>query len=140
MAKGITYSCTNVWRGIARTGGWWSLLRVARDWDGVFGMAEIEEHLATLAHGGFLEQMPSRREGTVYAYTARCRPLPCETLAPVTSPLAKAAASVPTAPQPDAMRSFYVPPQPTYRPGSQDYQQCPSLHMGQRRAYRSDAA
>ncbi|MFT4243533.1 MAG: hypothetical protein QM569_14770 [Acidovorax sp.] len=149
MAKGITLSCGHIWRGIARAGGWWSLLRVAREWDGVFGLAEIEEHLTTLARGGFLEATQHQREGTVYAYTTRCHVLPGDGLVPVTpspsqaapAPMVQAApAPVVQAPQRDVMRTFYTPPKPTYRPGALDYERHPSLHMGQRRDYRSEAA
>lgn len=146
MARGITHSCAHIWRHVARAGGWWSVLRIAREWDGVFSMDEIAEHLVTLQRGGFLAALAQRREGTVYAFTTQCRPLPGETLIAVTAP---ASASAPDpepaavalaackAPQPDVMRSTYVPPQSTYRQGSQDHTQCPSLHMGKRTPYRS---
>lgn len=141
MAKGITHSCAHVWRHIARAGGWWSVLRVAREWDGVFSMDEIAEHLVTLERGGFLKSTDVRREGTVYGFTAECLPLPGESIRPVTSQpdAATAAAPVPTAPRPENMTGRYVPPKQVYRPGSMDYAQCPSLHMGQRRAFRSEA-
>lgn len=139
MSKGITYSCANVWRGIARSGGWWSVLRTARDWEGVFSMAEIEEHLVTLKRAGFLEAQHHPREGTVYAYTATCQVLPGETLSPVTSPLQDGGEPVPEPYRPGVMSSVYRPAPVTYRPGAMDHLQCPSLHMG-KRTYRGAAA
>lgn len=140
MSKGITHSCANIWRGIARPGGWWSLQRVATDWEGVFCLAEIEEHLATLKRGGFLASGTDHKGGTVYAYTAQCRPLPSEKLLAVTTswPAAPPTPLVPPA-QTDVMSGHYTPPRQTFRPGAMDYAQCPSLHMGQRRAFRSAA-
>lgn len=147
MAKGITYSCTNIWRSVARPGGWWSVLRLAREWDGVFSMDEIAEHLVTLRRGNFLESMEYRREGTVYAFTSKCRPLPGESLIPVTSPPSDSAATdgvTVTALQSDVVTGSdtpppYAPPRVNYRPGSMDHMRHPSLHMGQRRAHQGGA-
>lgn len=136
MSKGITHSCAHVWRGIARAGGWWSVLRTAREWDGVFSIDEVVEHLVTLQRGSFLVAMEYRREGTVYAYTAQCKLLPGESLVPVTTPLQEAVQDVPPSPHHDVMASAYVPPQATYRPGALNHMQCPSLHMGKRTPYR----
>ncbi len=136
MAKGITHSCAHIWRGIARAGGWWSLLRVAREWDGVFSMDEIAEHLVTLKRGGFLAAMEYHREGTVYAYTPQCRQLPGETLVAVTSDDREIATLMP-APKREVMTGTYVPPSmPTARQGALDHTRYPSLHMGQRRAHQ----
>ena len=142
MAKGITHSCAHIWRHIARAGGWWSLLRVAREWDGVFGMAEIEEHLTTLKRGGFLEAIDYRREGTVYAYTAKCLPVPGVSLslsAVTSAPVDHAPATpVPGPPQHNAMTGTYVPPpMPTARAGALDHTRYPSLQQGKRNPYRS---
>lgn len=146
MAKGITHSCAHVWRHIARAGGWWSVLRVAREWDGVFSLDEIGEHLVTLQRGGFLKAIDVRREGTVYAFTADCLPLPGESIRPVTSQPevnvdvdAAAVPPAPPAPRPENMTGHYVPPKQTYRSGAMDYAQHPSLHMGQRRAHQGGA-
>jgi hypothetical protein len=84
MCKGITHSCANVWRAIARAGGWFCAQRAAKDWEGVYEREEIAGHLNTLNRGGFLEAKHTRREGVVYAYTVACKPLPGETLLPVT--------------------------------------------------------
>lgn len=43
-------------------------------------------------------------------------------------------------PQRNTMSGHYVPPKVAYRPGSMDYAAVPSLHMGKRRAFRSDLA
>jgi hypothetical protein len=139
MSKGITYSCANVWRAIARAGGWWSVLRTARDWAGVFSMDEIEEHLVTLKRAGFLEAKQHPREGTVYAYTARCQVLPGETLAPVATATQDGGQAVLEPYRPSVMSSVYRPAPATYRPGAMDHLQCPSLHMG-KRTYRGAAA
>ena len=145
MAKGITHSCAHIWRHIARAGGWWSLLRVSREWEGVFSMEEIAEHLVTLSRCGFLAAMEYHREGTVYAYTPQCRQLPGETLVPVTSGVPAAAtsvsASVPvSAPKRDVMTGAYVPPpMPTTRSGALDHARYPSLLQG-KRSFRSNAA
>ena len=147
MAKGITYSCANIWRSVARPGGWWSVMRLAREWDGVFSLDEIAEHLVTLRRGNFLESMEYRREGTVYAFTSKCRPLPGAAITPVTSPPGESAAAdgvtrtplhgdamtAPDAPPP------YAPPRDNYRPGALDHLKCPSLLMGQRRVHQGGA-
>lgn len=141
MAKGITYSCANIWRSVARAGGWWSVLRLAREWDGVFSMDEIAEHLVTLERSGFLTSMEHCREGTVYAYTPQCLALPGENLLAVTTSSHEAAMGKLEAAssRPELMTSVYTPPQPSFRPGSMDHMRHPSLHMGQRRAYQGGA-
>lgn len=143
MAKGITHSCANIWRSIARAGGWWSALRLVRDWSGIYSLDEVIEHMGTLKRGGFLEAMETRREGTVMAYTTRCTPLPGETLAPVT-PSADEPVAITTVAaerQHDELeRSVYTPPQPTYRVDALDHTRCPSLQMGKRRAFQGGAA
>ena len=139
MARGITHSCAHIWRHIARAGGWWSLLRVSREWEGVFSMDEIAEHLATLKRGGFLAAMEYVREGTVYAYTPQCRQLPGETLVAVTSDGQEAARAIP-APKREVMTGTYVPPpMPTARLGALDHTRHPSLLQG-KRSYRSTNA
>lgn len=140
MSKGITHSCANVWRAIARAGGWWSVLRTAREWAGVFSMHEITEHLATLKRAGFLEAKEHPREGTVYAYTASCHVLPGECLAPVTSLLQEAGQAAPQPFRSGVMTSVYKPSQPVYRPGALDHLECPSLQMGKRTPYRGALA
>lgn len=143
MAKGITHSCANIWRSVARAGGWWSALRLAREWNGIYSLDEVQEHLITLKRGGFLEAQETRREGTVMAYTIRCTPLPGETLAPVT-PSADEPAAITTLAavrhQDELMRSVYVPSKQAYRPGAFDHVDCPSLQLGKRRAYHGGAA
>lgn len=139
MAKGITYTCANIWRSVARPGGWWSVLRLAREWDGVFSMDEIADHLATLKRGGFLVAMENRSEGTVYAYTAQCQALPGETLIAVTTSTHETVQAALEPSRPEVMTSVYTPPQPSYRPGALDHMRHPSLHMGQRRAYQGGA-
>lgn len=139
MAKGITYSCANIWRSIARAGGWWSVLRLAREWDGVFSMDEIADHLATLKRGDFLTSMEHRREGTVYAFTPQCHALPGENLLAVTTSLHQSATVASEPSRSDVMTSVYTPPQSSVRPGSMDHMRHPSLHMGQRRAYQGGA-
>ena len=42
--------------------------------------------------------------------------------------------------RPDTMSGHYVPPKVAMRPGSMDYAALPSLDMGQRRDFRSEAA
>lgn len=142
MAKGITNSCANIWRSVARAGGWWSVLRLTRDWSGIYSLDEVAEHLSTLKRYGFLEAMETRRDGTVFGFTTKCLPLPGEKLVAVTQPAGEQAdpASVATTPhreRDDMAAPRYVPPRPSYRADALDYQQVPSLHMGQRRAYRS---
>ena len=141
MAKGITHSCANTWRAIARAGGWHSLQRVAKDWDGIYAESEIRESLETLQRSGFLELGESRRHGGMYAYTAKCHQLPGETLLPVTASDGEpdAVTTVAAPARNDVMNTVYTPPQPIYRAGALDYQACPSLHMGKRRAFRSEA-
>lgn len=140
MAKGINHNCANIWRGIARPGGWWSVKRVAAEWYGIYMPAEVKEHLATLQRGGFLELGESRQHGDMFAYTEKCHQLPGEKLLPVTdsdhepAPLTKAG---PT--QINRMNSVYVPPTLTYRAGAMDHQAIPSLHMGKHQAFRSKA-
>lgn len=152
MAKGINHSCAHVWRAIARAGGWWSVQRVTAAWAGVLSLPEIEEHLATLTRCGFLVSMVMRREGTVYAYTHACRPLPGETILPMTSaptePTAnpvgdQAQAEADNVAQPDRinrMAGNHFPTVPVARQGAMDYARIPSLHMGKRRDFRSEAA
>lgn len=142
MAKGITHSCANVWRGVAQAGGWWSVARIASDWDGVYAAEEVAEHVATLKRGGFLQEAESRRHGALYAYTIGCHQLPGETLTPVTAEACHTEdnASIVPPPQHDVMHTFYKPSHPTYRPDAMDHQACPSLHMGKRRAFRGEAA
>ena len=138
MAKGITHSCANIWRGIARAGIWQSLPSVVADWKPVYSEEEVTEHLHTLQRGGFLELGKSHRDGDVYAYTPKCHQLPGETLLPVAGVIDRA--GVPAAPrQNDLMRSVYVPEQPSYRPNAMDHERCPSLHMGKRLPFRSAA-
>lgn len=143
MAKGITYSCANIWRSVARAGGWWSAQRLAREWNGIFDLDEVLEHLVTLKRAGFLEARETRREGTEIAYTTKCKPLPGETLVPVT-PSADEPVAITTVAveryQAERMRSVYVPSQATYRPGAFDHVNCPSLQLGKRRAYHGRSA
>lgn len=140
MSKGITQSCAYIWRGIARAGGWWSVQRVVREWDGVFSLADIEEYLATLKCAGFLVAMQTPSEGTVYAFTPDCLPLPGSNLRAVPSTPPPLPNVAPARQVQVMFGPVYVPPRTqTFRPGSMDYAQVPSLHMGQRRAFRSKA-
>jgi hypothetical protein len=136
MSEGITQDCAMLWRTVAGKGGWWSVLRLTREWAPTFSLADVERHLVTLRKGGFLEAGSLPGHGTVYAYSALCHPLPGAP-APLAQP------DQPTVPgprRPDVMHTTYTPPVPVYRPGALDYQQCPSLHMGRRRDYRGQAA
>ncbi|WP_306553418.1 hypothetical protein [Acidovorax sp.] len=134
MAKGITVDCAALWAFIRKDGGWWSVLRLTRHWAPTYSLGEVEEILATLHKGDFLECQTLHRAGTVYAVTSNCLPLPgASTSAPAAHP---APAMAPT--RPDAMRGAFVPsPMPTSRPGALDHTHCPSLMQGKRNAYRS---
>lgn len=138
MSKGITHSCANVWRGIARAGRWFNLAAIVKDWDGVYSAVEVSEHLSTLVHGGFLEAGESQRDGDMYAYTPKCLQLPGESLQPVAGVVDfKGTVAAPR--RNDVMNSVYTPAPSTARQGAMDYLQCPSLHMGKRHPFRSMA-
>lgn len=135
MSKGITKDCAILWRSIVQKGGWWGVLRLTREWAPTYSLAEVEQHLVALRKGGFLEAM-QLREGTVFSFTANCQPLPGETVhrpEPVE-------VQTPTPRRPETMAGRHVPPQGTYRSGSLDFAQHPSLHMGKRLPYRSALA
>lgn len=134
MAKGITVDSAALWAFIRKDGGWWSVLRLTHHWAPTYSLAEVEDILATLHKGDFLECQTLHRAGTVYAVTSKCLPLPgASTSAPAAHP---APAMAPT--RPDAMRGAFVPsPMPTSRPGALDHTHCPSLMQGKRNAYRS---
>lgn len=134
MAKGITVDSAALWAFIRKDGGWWSVLRLTRHWAPTYSLAEVEEILATLHKGDFLECQTLHRAGTVYAVTSKCLLLPgASTSAPAAHP---APAMAPM--RPDAMRGAFVPPpMPTSRPGALDHTHCPSLMQGKRNAYRS---
>ncbi len=141
MSKGITHSCANIWRSIARAGKWESHTAICAWWDGIYSEEEVNEHLVTLVMGSFLEEGESLRHGAMFAYTPNCHPLPGESIAAVASTNCDtdtASEVVPPA-QRNVMDTVYLPPSPNYRPGAQDYLAYPSLHMGKRRAFRSEA-
>jgi hypothetical protein len=139
MAKGVNHSCLNIWRAIARAGGWHSVLGVTRDWSGIYSLDEVGEYLSTLKRGGFLESMEAPHKGTVFAFTCNCHPLPGESIAPITPPAdAKVAETsmAETRDPPQAKSSApYRPPQPNLRAGALDHQSCPSIFMGRRVAF-----
>lgn len=144
MSKGIDHSCANIWRSVARAGGWWSVLRLTREWAGIYSLDEVGEHLARLKRGGFLESKVLRRDGTVFAFTTSCLPLPGETLVPVT-PSANEAALGTTVAQPrqtttEQAPAPYVPPSPSLRLGALDHQRCPSVFMNRRVAFKGEPA
>lgn len=134
MAKGITVDSAALWAFIRKDGGWWSVLRLTNHWSPTYSLGEVEEILATLHKGDFLECQTLHRAGTVYAVTSKCLVLPgFSTSAPADPP---APAKAPT--RPDAMRGAFVPsPMPTSRPGALDHTHCPSLMQGRRNSYRS---
>lgn len=134
MAKGITVDSAALWAFIRKDGGWWSVLRLTRHWAPTYSLSEVEEILATLHKGDFLECQTLHRAGTVYAVTSKCLLLPgASTSAPAAHP---APAMAPM--RPDAMRGAFVPsPMPTSRPGALDHTHCPSLMQGKRNAYRN---
>ena len=76
MAKGLTLDCAALWAFIRKDGGWWSVLRLTSHWSPTYSLGEVEECLATLHKGGFLERQSLHRAGTVYAVTTTCLPLP----------------------------------------------------------------
>lgn len=135
MSKCITQDCAMLWRFIVKKGGWWGVLRLTREWAPTFSLAEVEQHLATLHKGRFLEAM-RLRDGTVYSFTAKCLPLPGEDVqhAEPVEP------QTPGPRRPEVMGSHYVPPASTYRPGALDFVRLPSVLMGQPQPYRSTLA
>lgn len=138
MAKGLTLDCAALWTFIRKDGGWWSVLRLTSHWSPTYSLAEVEECLATLLKGGFLECQTLHRAGTVYAVTPTCLPLPGAASATTTQPEDAGPTAAPT--RPDAMRGAYVPtPMPTARRGALDHTNCPSLLQGKRNAYRGTA-
>ena len=139
MAKGLTLDCAALWAFIRKDGGWWSVLRLTSHWSPTYSLGEVEECLATLHKGGFLECQTLHRAGTVYAVTTTCLPLPGTAQATIQQPADAGPTAAPT--RPDAMRGTYVPPpMPTARRGALDHTNCPSLMQGKRNAYRSTAA
>lgn len=136
MSKGITHSCANVWRAIARAGNWASRDSIVHDWSGVYTPAEVDEHLETLVSGGFLELGESKRDGDMFAYTDKCHQLPGETLLPAARDL-DFKGSVAEPRRNDVMNSVYRPQTENFRPGAFDHAQCPSMHMGRRHAFGS---
>ena len=94
MSKGITQDCAMLWLHIAKSGGWWSVLRLTREWSPTYSLCEVEEHLVALHKGRFLaaqlhpqapegggiivgHDLPGRRRGA-HAYLPLTRSLPAE--------------------------------------------------------------
>ncbi len=133
MSEGITHDCVMLWRTVATKGGWWSALRLAREWSPTFALAEVQRHLATLRKGGFLQEQDHPRMGAVYAFTGLCSPLPGESgHVPRPQDEAPCTPATPEARRPDVMHTHYRPPQPAYRAGALNHLQYPSLQMGRR--------
>lgn len=133
MAKGLTRDCAALWAFIRKDGGWWSVLRLTSHWSPTYSLAEVEECLATLHKGGFLECQTLHRAGTVYAVTSTCLLLPGAATEPAT---AQGPAEAPKRPNP-MQGAFVPPPMPTARAGALDHTHCPSLMQGKRNDYRS---
>ncbi|MBX9831956.1 MAG: hypothetical protein K2X78_02805 [Burkholderiaceae bacterium] len=139
MAKGLTLDSAALWSFIKKDGGWWSVLRLTSHWSPTYNLAEVEEHLATLHKGGFLECQTLHRAGTVYAVTSKCLLLPGITAAASAPSATTGPAAAPT--RPESMRGAFVPPpMPTARQGALDHTNCPSLMQGKRNVYRSTTA
>lgn len=136
MAKGLTRDCAALWTFIRKDGGWWSVLRLTSHWSPTYSLAEVEECLATLHKGGFLESQTLHRAGTVYAVTSTCLLLPGAATEPAAS---QGPAEAPKRPNP-MQGAFVPPPMPATRAGALDHTHCPSLMQGKRSAYRSTTA
>ena len=121
MSKGITQDCAMLWLHIAKSGGWWSVLRLTREWSPTYSLCEVEEHLVALHKGGFLAAQLHPQAGTVYGYTRQCLPVPGVSLQSHV----------------DAGGNCYAPAQTAHRPGALDHQQHPSLLQGQRLPFRA---
>ncbi|QIL81836.1 hypothetical protein G7047_19370 [Diaphorobacter sp. HDW4A] len=136
MANQITEAAAMLWRTISKKGGWWSAYRLAREWTPVLSLADIETHLIALWKCGYLAAEFTKRDGSVYAFTVGCIPLPDEQL-----PAALLTNEFITAkpPRPDLMSSNYEAPEPNYRDGAMDFATHPSLHQGQRFAFKGIA-
>ena len=80
MANDVTEAAAMLWRTIAKKGGWWSAYRLAREWTPVFSIADIEKHLVDLWKSGYVAAEFTKRDGSVYAFTVGCIPLPDEQL------------------------------------------------------------
>lgn len=129
MLKPITHNCAKLWHMLSTKGGWWSVLRLTRECTPILSLQEVEEHLANLWRHGYVAAEFNQREGSVYAFTAGCIPMPANLIPNEFKPSGLAE------PEPrrfDVMHSHYVPIETTYRAGSQDFARCPSLHMGKR--------
>ncbi len=116
MSKGITQDCAMLWLHIAKSGGWWSVLRLTREWSPTYSLHEVEEHLVALHKGGFLDGQQHPQAGTVYGYTRKYLPVPGVSLQS----------------RVDASGNRYAPAQTASRPGALDHQQHPSLLQGKR--------
>lgn len=152
MANALTQDCRALWLSMARDASWWSVTRLTQHWRPTFSLAEVEEHLATLHKGQFVERSPC---GTTCAVTARCLPLPGHPFPPQqpheTAPMNQhghtpiqnnrppQAMGLLPPPQHNVLGGTYMPHWPVPRAGAMDYAALPSLHMGRRRAFRSDA-
>lgn len=134
MAKGLTLDSAALWAFIKKDGGWWSVLRLTSHWSPTYSLGEVEEHLATLHKGGFLECQTLHRAGTVYAVTSVCLDLPGAQRAASGATTATPPAAAPT--RPHAMRGAFVPPAMlTTRLGALDHTRYPSLLQGKRHAF-----
>ena len=136
MANEITEAAAMLWRTIAKKGGWWSAYRLAREWTPVFSIADIEKHLVDLWKCGYVAAEFTKRDGSVYAFTVGCIPLPDELL-PAAVQTHEFAVAQPS--RPNLMSSTYEAPKPNYRDGAMDFATHPSLHQGQRFAFKGIA-
>lgn len=136
MSNSITHDCAMLWRLIATKGGWWSILRLTRECAPKYSLQQIEEFLVALWRMGFLAAEFNHREGSVYSFTVGCIPMPEQYFPAEYIPDVPA---VPAPRRPDFMTTRYTSPEPNYREGAQDFRKCPSLHQGQRFAFKGIA-
>ena len=138
--QGITIDCRVLWQFIVRDRGWWSVLRLTREWAPTYSLGQVEGHLLPLRKAGFLAAREHARYGTIYGFSADCTALPgMEHFVRAAASGAPQVGEVVPPARPDLMTGHYQPPQVSYRAGALDYAACPSLHMGKLRAFRSEA-
>lgn len=164
MAKGITQDARVLWLFLAeRAYQWWTDAALTHHWRPTYHIADMQAHLMALHKSGHLERVKSgaaRCSAYQYAFTGRCTPLPGyqlegltvinlnpetpATMAPITSADAhQAQADQDRIAKPDRINRTlgkHIPVVPVSRPGAMDYARIPSLHMGKRRDFRSEAA
>lgn len=164
MAKGITQDARVLWLFLAeRAYQWWTDTALTHHWRPTYHIVDMQAHMLALHQGGYVERVKSgaaRCSAYQYAVTAKCIPLPGyqldgltvinlnpetpATMATITSANAPhAQADKDNLAQPDRINRLagsHIPVVPVSRQGAMDYARIPSLHMGKRRDFRSEAA